>query len=422
VTPYANAIALAPQGPYALLAMIDDTLRTWSPSERRLGPVLTGHTHDVVDVALSRDGSLAVSASEDGTVRLWNVADSDASDSFASQATAGHRGLINTVAVTPDGARALSASEDHTIIIWDATTGAANMTLPHNESVVEIHVTADGERAVSRSSDRLLRAWRVATGELDGVWAGADRHAEWPNDRRVVLTHKGGRLVYAYTDGLSHGIEMHRIASGRKGWRFEGEWHVNDLAASSDYVLVCTDRGEVLVLCAKTGSQLHRLNARDAHPFRAAVLPGARALVGYSDGMLRFWDLQTGRVLRTIRSGPRAHDANISALAVVEDLDVAVSGDERGVLMVWDLRELAAHARLVGHTDRVWNLAVAPGGRLVASASADQTLRVWDVPAGAQLTALRTDGAVNSCACGPDGLIVAGGNSGQIQVLDLIEP
>ena len=73
------------------------------------------------------------------------------------------------MAVTPDGTRAVSVSRDHTVKVWDLDTGRALRTLEgHSDSVVySVHgvaVTPDGKRAVFVAEDHALKVWDLETG------------------------------------------------------------------------------------------------------------------------------------------------------------------------------------------------------------------------------------------------------------------
>ena len=89
------------------------------------GPLLrtiTGHTDDVEGVAVTPDGTRAISASGgpggDNTVRLWDLESGEELLTLR-----GHKKEVTAVAVTPDGQRAVSGSWDKTVRVWDLESG-----------------------------------------------------------------------------------------------------------------------------------------------------------------------------------------------------------------------------------------------------------------------------------------------------------
>ncbi|MEO1331535.1 MAG: hypothetical protein AAFW46_17940, partial [Pseudomonadota bacterium] len=71
-------------------------------------------------------------------------------------------GSVTSVAVTPDGTRALSGSLDRTLIFWDLATGRTLRTLEgHTRPVSSVAVTPDGTRALSGAEDRTVRVWDI---------------------------------------------------------------------------------------------------------------------------------------------------------------------------------------------------------------------------------------------------------------------
>jgi WD40 repeat protein len=75
--------------------------------------------------------------------------------------------MVNSVAVTPDGRCVISASSDGTLKIWDLTRGQAIQTFTdHTDMVNDVAVTPDGCFAVSVSFDLTLRVWDIKTSQL----------------------------------------------------------------------------------------------------------------------------------------------------------------------------------------------------------------------------------------------------------------
>jgi hypothetical protein len=113
------------------------------------------HQGSVNSVRISPDGQAILSASSDGTVRLWR-----AGDLVPLRVLSGHTTTVWSAAYSPDGATIVSASEDNTVRIWDAATGDELRQLSgHTSSVWSAAYSPDGATIVSASSDNTVRIW-----------------------------------------------------------------------------------------------------------------------------------------------------------------------------------------------------------------------------------------------------------------------
>jgi WD40 repeat protein len=98
-------------------------------------------------------------------------------------------------------------------------------------------------------------------------------------------------------------------------------------------------------------------------------------------------------------------------LLLAAQADTFVSTSQSRDSLLTGLQALSPHlnATLAGHTDGVTSVAFSPDGTTLASASADETIRLWDVATGQQIGEPlqgHTDG-VNSMAFSPDGTTLA---------------
>lgn len=85
---------------------------------------LEGHGGPIKGVAVSADGSRALTASFDNSVGLW-----DLGTGRLIRWLEGHEAAVNAVAFLPGGRRAISAGDDFDLILWDLATGAARRRL-----------------------------------------------------------------------------------------------------------------------------------------------------------------------------------------------------------------------------------------------------------------------------------------------------
>ncbi|NEP45495.1 MAG: hypothetical protein F6K35_42280, partial [Okeania sp. SIO2H7] len=114
-----------------------------APPSGHLIRTLTGHTDWVTAVALTPDGTKAVSGSRDKTLKIWDLATGKELATLT-----GHTYKVTAVALTPDGTKAVSGSEDKTLKIWDLATGKELATLTgHTYRVIAVALTPDGTKA-----------------------------------------------------------------------------------------------------------------------------------------------------------------------------------------------------------------------------------------------------------------------------------
>ena len=149
-----------------------------------------GHGRRIRGVALSRDGRIAISASDDHTLKVWDLENGD-----ELHVLHGHFGKVNSVAVSGDGRLAVSASDDYTLKVWDVTEGHELRTLKgHCDDVNAVALTGDGRLAVS-GSYKLLKVWDVESGSELRTLQG---HSDWIYG--VALSHDGRIAVSACDD------------------------------------------------------------------------------------------------------------------------------------------------------------------------------------------------------------------------------
>ena len=106
----------------------------------------------------------------------------------------------------------------------------------------------------------------------------------------------------------------------------------------------------------------------------------------------------------TTRRTLDGHTGAVVGCAVAPDGTWIVSASADKTLRIWDVASGETRRTLTGHTDAVWGCAVAPDGTWIVSASEDKTLRIWDAASGETRRTLtgHTD-SVRGCAVAPDG-------------------
>jgi WD40 repeat protein len=139
--------------------------------------VLKGHRKWVRAVDFSPDGALAVSASGDHTVRVWDLATEKTRHEFI-----GHTNEVFATSFSSDGLYVLSGSKDETICVWCVTTGALLHTLDcTNHELISVrfssqHSQGKGFRIVAEGWDKTVRVWELNATQYTCVYVSLPEH------------------------------------------------------------------------------------------------------------------------------------------------------------------------------------------------------------------------------------------------------
>jgi len=371
-----------------------------------------GHTGPVNRVVYSPDGKLLASASEDRTVKLWDIA-----TGTLQQTLTGHGGPVETMAFSPDSQTLISGDVDGTIRLWDVAAGAPFWVFALAENVSAVAFSPDGRLLVSGGGDGTIRFWDVA--RRDEVREPVHQRGATVS---LAFSPDGEALAGGSADGE---LRVWDVATGRSRWTQPvavPARSVRSLAFSPDGKSVVSasggsgKSGQIRFWNARTGEPLQTLPGHQTptvgvtfaslHQIALAFSPTGDFIVGQSfHGALKLWDVATGRVVRTLD-----HHEGINSVAFSPDGRTIATGAGVGSIKLWDRQTGSLHWTQ-GRGDGVLTVAVSPDGKALASGYRDKSVRIWDCRTGALLRLLAGhEGHVVSVAFSPDSKLLASGS------------
>ncbi len=215
---YVNDVAFAENGKTIVTGSKDSTLKIWDAGSGSLLHELKGHGEavrlsdqrkselksarvlglehefgEVTDFKLMPDGKRLVSASNDGTVRIWDLRTGQ-----QVHLLHGHDHRVYAIDTTPDGSLIISCGLDNAVRVWDAASGEQlrTMAVPKTRDTsvtVEVRVSPDGSSCLGNPGD-LLVIWNVRDGKLKKKLAPEEKY---PSKRRILEWSRDGSRVFA---------------------------------------------------------------------------------------------------------------------------------------------------------------------------------------------------------------------------------
>jgi len=285
-----RALAISPDGTQAVSGSFDTSAIRWSLPRNAAEQVLRFHEGAVNAVVILKDGRIATSG-EDARIAIWTPG-----AATPSLVLEGHQAPVVALAVSPDGTTLASASWDHTARLWPLNGGEPRVLEGHVQNVNGVAFTRDGRSLVTVGYDTTLRIWPLADRDAPVV-------TTLPTPLNAVALAPDGEIVTAGADGK---VYLLSAAGELKAEIEAGPTPVIAAAISPDGKLIAAAgiRGSVAIIDSAVRTLERTLVGPGLPVWSVAFFPDGRTLLtGGTDRMIRRWDAVTGEPLGTVVMG-----------------------------------------------------------------------------------------------------------------------
>ncbi len=281
-------------------------------SERTL---LIGHKDNVRGASFSPDGQHIVTASEDGTARLWDLSGEQLAE------LNGHKSIVNSASFSPDGQRLVTTSSDNTARLWDLSGKLLAVLKGHQNFVNSASFSPNGHYLVTASDDKTARLWDLSSEQL----------AEFKGHESIV-------------NSASFSSDGHYV-----------------ITTSSDNTARLWDlSGKLVVIFV---GHLRQVKGASFSP------DGQRLVTASDDRTARLWDL-SGKLLAVLKG----HQDNVRSASFSPDGKYLVTASDDKTARLWDLS--GNPLVVLRHQSLVYTAKFSPDGKYLVTASG-KTVQLW---------------------------------------------
>ncbi len=317
----------------------------------------------------SPDGDFLAAGTGEGAIYLWHTADQQLVQVIQAHSQSINELTFGQIATETGEIQLLlaSASDDKTVFLSSLNARGQigwSTQLGHEEakSFFATAISPDGAQVTGVDENGEIFVWAVGKEHPPRLVHRSSSHVT--RQGLIAFTPNGQIMAVGNRDGTVRVRQMCR----------DGQ---RDSAEIPDLILTTPARSVVSVALSENGETL---------------------ATGDKDGQICLWSLPTGQLTQVTET----HAGTIDALALSADGQTLVSSHTDKALRVWRMDGQAGlhlHHTLIGHAHMVWSVAFGPpphpgapdnrARQLIASASSDQTVRVWDAESGQSIYTLR---------------------------------
>jgi WD40 repeat protein/serine/threonine protein kinase/tetratricopeptide (TPR) repeat protein len=385
-----NSVEFSPDGKRIVTASDDGTARVWDAQTGQPLTAVLRHGHKVASAQFSPDGTRIVTAAGN-QARVW-----DSHNGKPLTEPLQHDGLVTSAHFSPDGMRIVTV-RGSSVYVWDAASGTQVTELKHRAAALvnSAQFSPDGKRIIT-ASGTTARVWDAQNGKPVSEML---QHTGFVSSAR--FSPDGKRIVTASRGGTVHVWDAQTGKQLTEPLKNGGVVSSAQFSPDGRRIITATWSGAVRLWDAQTGQLLPGLPNQDNRINSVEFSPDGRRILTASGQTVRVWDSQSSRPL----TDPLQHNSVVNSAQFSPDGKRILTASRDGTARVWEVHNgQAPLTEVLKQGNRVNSAQFSPDGARIVTASDDGIARVWDARTGQALTEPLTHAAaVNFAQFSSDG-------------------
>lgn len=390
-----KAVAFSPTGNFLASASADGKIRLFDLANGTLSKTIVGHTSPILAIVYSADGKKLISASEN-EIRIRNTESGDLVSDPGSNAIYGLAKSIASIALSPDGNTlcVLNGNGNLTLFSLDGSRNPRNLQSKSGGTFDLVAFGPDGETLATAGSgvfgNAEIRLWnktegkesRTLTGNANKIYTMSlspnGSKLAVADDYSTVNIWNSSRNDPIRSVKAPNGPDVNTISSGSTGFPLIA------FSPDSRSLAVGSNGGTEIFDSDTNVLQVKLANAKvdySGHPL--AFAPDGRSLVVAGPGDLSLWDLRSASIVRTYgRYSLGNWLSRPTSVAVDRSGRYLAGGSTDGVTRLWDLSSGNEIRTLCGQKGPITSVAFSPDGKFLATSEKLGNFTVCDVDTG----------------------------------------
>ncbi|MBD2683119.1 MULTISPECIES: caspase family protein [Nostoc] len=355
---------------FASVGYHDRIIKFWRRDGTQIKIMESTHLLPIRDLTFSSDGKMLASASEDGTVKLWQtriIKEPEGSNQFIFVEQYGmpkvHEDDVSSISFNEKYKIIVSASSDETVKLWCYENNIFKSILRHKDQVLCVSFSPNGEMIVSGDRSGNIRLWN-ADGKLLKEF-----QAHSNSISTVSFSPDNKTLISCSSDKYIRLWSLHKESIEKPIIEFSEDEEVYFATFSPDGKKIASaNKDGTIVIRFTDGKIIKKLKGHRGFVSKVRFSPNGKFLISSGeDGTIKFWHCQ---------SKFEGHDDEIWGIDFNANGETMITASSDKTARLW--KRNGDCIRILAHESKVYDAKLSPDGNTIVTVTVDGVIRIWN--------------------------------------------